>query len=314
MRVSLYQLTFPHGFLIAPHEHELSLSDTLSTIPSDTLFSALVQAWSRLGGDPAQWLEPFLREEPPFLLTSGFPWAFGRPWFPKPRAFQPTPQWKHVAFLPEELFYRAAKAEPLDVTRPDTLENGLWKIQEIPRLSLDRLTLQSNLFTVARVRFDKDGGLWFGVAWLDPDRPCGGVLFREAFARALAELGETGVGGDRNLGYGRFVFEHVDDVTWPDPQPEGFGVLLSRLWPSPQELELLQQSQVWRFTEVGGFARTSEGRHVPRLRVRLVVEGSVVPAGIRGGLVNLAPPGFTTHPIWRYGLAFLYPWEVDHAP
>ncbi len=313
MRVSLYRLTFPSGFHLAPHEHELSVSETLPTIPADTLFSALVQAWVRLGGDPHHWLDPFVRNEPPFLLTSCFPWAGGQPWFPKPLSFQPTREWKELRFLREDVFISAAKGKAVH-SRPDELKQRFWEVQELPRVSLDRCTSRSNLFVMARVRLVRDCGLWFGVAWLRPDLPCGRTPFREAFGQALAELGETGVGGDRNLGYGRFLCEHVDDVTWPDPRPEGFGVLLSRLWPNPQELELLRQSQVWRFTEVGGFARTSEGRHVPRLRVRLVVEGSVVPAGIRGGLVNLAPPGFTTHPIWRYGLAFLYPWEVDHAP
>lgn len=312
MRVSLYRLTFPSGFHLAPHEHDLSLSETLPTIPADTLFSALVQAWARLGGDPRHWLDPFAHNEPPFLLSSAFPWAEGQPWFPKPLSFRPTRAWKEIHFLPEALFFRIARGQQVP-DKPEELRKKFWEIQEVPRVSLDRCTLLSNLFVLARVRFAHDSGLWFGVAWLQPDLPCGGVRFREAFSQALAELGETGVGGDRNVGYGRFIPEHVDDVTWPEPKPEGFGVLFSRLWPRPQELELLRQSLVWRFTEVGGVARTSGGRHVPRQRVRLVVEGSVVPAGIRGGLVDLAPPGFTAHPIWRYGLAFLLPWEVNHA-
>ncbi len=313
MRVSLYRLTFPHGFLLAPHEHDISLSETLPTIPADTIFSALVQAWVRLGEDPDQWLNPFVLGEPPFLLTSCFPWAEGQPWFPKPLSFRPTVEWKDIAFLPEPLFFRVAKGEKVQA-KPHELRRRFWEVQELPRVSLDRLTLRSNLFAVARVRFAEGCGLWFGVAWLNPHLPCGKHQFRAAFERALQELAETGVGGDRSVGYGRFQPEHVDDLPWPDPRPEGVGVLLSRLWPKEGELELLRKSWVWRFTEVGGFARTSEGGHVRRLRVRLVVEGSVVPAGIRGGLVDLAPPGLAPHPIWRYGLALLYPWEVAHAP
>lgn len=312
MRISLYCLTFPHGFHLAPHEHDLSLSETLPTIPADTLFSALVQAWACLGQDPAAWLDPFLHQNPPFLLTSAFPWAEDQPWFPKPLSFQPTREWKEVTFLPKALFFRIAKGE-LVAESPSSLRKQFWEIQEVPRVSLDRLTLRSNLFAIARVRFAKDCGLWFGVAWLDPDLPCGKHPFREAFQMALWELAETGLGGDRGVGYGRFHPEPVGDVAWPEPKPEGWGVLLSRLWPQESELELLRKSQVWRFTEVGGFARTAEGRHVRRLRVRLVVEGSVVPVGVRGTLVDLAPPGLTPHPIWRYGLALLYPWEVAYA-
>ncbi len=312
MRVSLYRLVFPTGFHLAPHEHELSLSETLPTIPADTIFSALVQAWARLGGDPAAWLAPFLQHNPPFLLTSAFPWAEDQPWFPRPLSFQPNREWKDVSFLPEALFFQLAKGR-WEQRSPHELKRKFWEIQEVPRVSLDRLTMKSNLFTVARVRFAQGCSLWLGVAWLNPDLPCGKYPFREAFALALGELAETGMGGDRNVGYGRFHPEHVDDVTWPDPKTEGLGVLLSRLWPREDELGLLRKSPAWRFTEVGGFARTAEGRHIRRLRVRLVVEGSVLPAGVRGGLVNLAPPNFTAHPIWRYGLALLYPWEVVHA-
>ncbi len=311
MRVSLYCLKFPAGLHIAPHE--LSLDETLPTIPSDTLFSALVHGWLRRGGDPNHWLEPFVQSKPPFLLTSAFPWVHDQPWFPKPLSFQPSPKWQALPFLPEPLFFRVAKGKPLDEPPPE-LEETPWEVEQIPRVSLDRITLRSNLFHIARVRFPAGCGLWFGVAWLNHEMRCGSLSFREALELALAELTETGIGGDRGLGYGRFSFQHVDDVTWPDPVT-ALGVLLSRLWPKPKEVELLRGSRAWRLTEVGGFAETAVG-HVRRLRVRLVAEGSVVPSVVKGGLVNVAPEDFAKkhHPIWRYGLAFLYPWEVDHGP
>lgn len=311
MRVSLFRLEFPEGFHIAPHE--LSLNETLPMIPSDTLFSALVHCWLRHGGEVSSWLDPFVQGGPPFLLTSAFPWVDDEPWFPKPLSFQPTPQWKTVSFLPEALFFRAAKGKLLDEPPPE-LEETPWKVEQIPRVTLDRITLRSNLFYIARVRFRPGCDLWFGVAWLRPEMSCGSCSFREALKLALAELAETGTGGDRGVGYGRFRFEHVDDVSWPDPVAT-LGVLLSRLWPRPEEVEHLRRSQAWRLTEVGGVAETAVG-HVRRLRVRLVVEGSVVPGGLTGGMVDVAPEDFAKkhHPIWRYGLAFLYPWEVDHGP
>ncbi|MEN3009710.1 MAG: hypothetical protein ABDI20_01785 [Candidatus Bipolaricaulaceae bacterium] len=323
MQVSLFRLTFPSGFHLAPHE--VALDETLPTIPSDTLFSALVQAWIRAGGDPQAWLAPFTAGDPPFLLTSAFPWIREKvkengqekvregPWFPKPMPLRPSPEWKEVPFLPEDVFVRLARGEPAGKPPawPPSAEKP-WEIEEIPRVSLDRITLRSNLFHIARVHFREGCGLWFGVAWLDPERPCGGQSFRSALELALTALAETGLGGDRSVGYGRFHWEPVGEATWPQPKPEGFGVLLSRLWPLAQEFERLRRAVAWRFTEVGGFAETAAG-HVRRKRVRLVVEGSVVPGELRGGLADLTPADSLPHRVWRYGLALLYPWEVAHA-
>lgn len=322
MQVSLYRLTFPSGFHLAPHE--LALNETLPTIPSDTLFSALVQAWIRAGGDPQAWLAPFTAGDPPFLLTSAFPWIREKvkengqekvregPWFPKPLHLRPSPEWKEVPFLPEDVFFRLARGEPAGTPPawPPSAEKP-WAIEEIPRVSLDRVTLRSNLFYIARVHFREGCGLWFGVAWRDPERPCGRHTFRQAFALALEELATTGLGGDRGVGYGRFLWKLAAETTWPDPNPQGFGVLLSRFHPKKQELEALRDARAWRLVEVAGFAETAVG-HVRRKRVRLVAEGSVLPARLQGDLADLTPNAFGAHRIWRYGLAFLYPWEVAH--
>lgn len=311
MRVSLYRLSFPYGLHLSPHE--LSLDETLPLVPADTLFSALTWAWIRQGGDPHAWLEPFCQGDPPFLLTSAFPWIEGEPWFPKPLNLRPTRAWKEVPFLPEARFFRLARGEePGEPPAWPPRSRPPWEVAQIPRVSLDRVSLRSNLFYIARVRFREGCGLWFGVAWRAPERPCGSGSFREAVEAALGELREAGLGGDRSVGYGRLEFAHVDDVSWPDPNPQGFGLLLSRLWPRPEELDLLRQARVWRVSEVGGYAETLQG-HVRRLRVRLVVEGSVVPTGLRGGLADLTPNGFQAHKIWRYGFALLFPWEVADA-
>ena len=307
MRVTVYHLDFPAGFHIAPHE--LSLDEALPTIPADTLFSALVAAWERCGGDPSLWLSPFLEGNPPFLLSSAFPRTRNHLLFPKPLSFQPSWEWKEVDFLPKDDFFLAAQGK----VPPKVPEvKATWEVEQIPRVTLDRITQRSNLFYLARVRFQPGSGLWFAVTWNNPALPCGAVTFRKALELALEELSMAGVGGDRTVGYGRFLVARADEEDWPEPKPQGFGVLLSRLWPTARDLESLPQSLAWRFVEVGGFSYTL-GQHVRRKRVRLVVEGSVVPTEVRGGLADLTPSHFHLHRIWRYGLAFLLPWEVDHG-
>ncbi|MGC8963709.1 MAG: type III-A CRISPR-associated RAMP protein Csm4 [Candidatus Bipolaricaulaceae bacterium] len=308
MRVSLFKLTFPHGLHISPHE--LSLDDSSFAIPADTLFSALLSAWVRRGMEAVAWLDPFLGGKPPFLLTSAFPYSEKGLSFPKPFHLRLFGEWRHAEFLPETAFYRLCKGDSQGLEEGTPEE--FWKIEQIPRVSLDRFTNRSNLFFVGRVHFRPGCGLWFGVAWLQPEERCQDLPFREAFMLALRELAATGLGGDRCVGYGQFEFELLDEVDWPDPAPGGCGVLLSRLWPKEEEIPALRDSLAWRFVEVGGWAETPAG-HVRRKRVRLVKEGSVVPAGVQGGLADLTPPGFAAHRIWRYGYAFLYPLEVGHG-
>lgn len=75
-------LRFPQGLHVGAHAANLEESGL--HLPSDTLFSAFVDSWCRGGGDPTAWMRPFLEGEPPFLLTSAFPFAGDVRFFPAP--------------------------------------------------------------------------------------------------------------------------------------------------------------------------------------------------------------------------------------
>ncbi len=55
-------------------------------VPADTLFAALLAAWRETGGDVEAFAAPFLGPEPdpPFLLSSAFPYAGGVRFYPVP--------------------------------------------------------------------------------------------------------------------------------------------------------------------------------------------------------------------------------------
>ena len=75
-------LAFPQGLHLGTRA--VSLEEAGVHIPSDTLFAALVDIWSRTGGEPSAWLRPFRNGEPPFLLTSAFPFAGQVRFYPVP--------------------------------------------------------------------------------------------------------------------------------------------------------------------------------------------------------------------------------------
>ncbi|MXZ19991.1 MAG: type III-A CRISPR-associated RAMP protein Csm4 [Caldilineaceae bacterium SB0665_bin_25] len=115
-------LRFPQGLHIGARG--LNLEEAGVDIPSDTLFSALVDTWCRTGGDPNLWSRPFRDGEPPFLLTSAFPFAGDVRFYPAPVDLQllippDRPEdkvdkpLKRVRFLSEGLLRRALSGQGL---------------------------------------------------------------------------------------------------------------------------------------------------------------------------------------------------------
>ncbi|HOU45069.1 MAG TPA: type III-A CRISPR-associated RAMP protein Csm4 [Anaerolineaceae bacterium] len=96
------------------------------TIPSDTLFSAMLMAWLHMGRDPAEFALPFLENDPPFLLTSAFPRAGDVRFYPIPanvRLLFANPaaildtygkQIRKVKFISEGLLLKFLHGEHLD--------------------------------------------------------------------------------------------------------------------------------------------------------------------------------------------------------
>jgi CRISPR-associated protein Csm4 len=119
-----YHLTFHSGLRVGTHG--VNLEETRVTIPSDTLFAALLDAWRRAGGDPEAFAAPFVDHppRPPFLLTSAFPFVGQVRFFPMPvdltRLFSKETfdkrgkQIKRIRFLSQALFKKALKGERLD--------------------------------------------------------------------------------------------------------------------------------------------------------------------------------------------------------
>ena len=347
MDVTIYKLKFNTGFHIGAYD--IGTESARATVPADTLFSALFTAWVRLGGDPNCWTSAFPRSrngtteqgDPPFLITSAFPYACGILLFPKPvgSTLPDLPDddrkaWKRVKFVSERIFSRFIAGKDLagiwpasDKDEERQLKQGgavlvladesagfpdpIWREEKIPRVSLDRVTSASNLYSVGRVSFAENAGLWFGVNWQDPDRRCGDMSFREAFKHALDELQISGLGGDRSAGQGIFEAEIMDEISWPDPVLGKPALLLSRYHPRADELpDALKNARAYALETVRGWGASSAGQF-RRRAVTLLAEGStIVPtgSGVMGDLIDVSPAFLELgHPVWRYGLAFAVP-------
>ena len=125
-----YRLIFRSGFHVGMRG--VDLEESAVYLPSDTLFAALVDAHRRAGGDPDALLASFPRlqgeevvdGDPPFRLTSAFPFAGAVRFFPMPACLDPwfrketlqarRKDLRRIRFVSEGLFRRMLAGEPMD--------------------------------------------------------------------------------------------------------------------------------------------------------------------------------------------------------
>ena len=326
-------------------ERSLGLESAQEYVPSDTLFSALIVALSRL----PQHIEAIARlseafaAAPPPVLSSAFPYVGDTLLLPRPRLALHlsrgsdagvAKQAKRVRWVSLEIFLRlidGIEQAELDalwdeavlvqqgavwLTRreADTLrqhyaeESGLvfWSQGRDPKVTVDRVHNASTIFHVGRVHFRDGCGLWCLV---DAD-----AEWQQRIEEGLRLLADVGLGGRRSQGNGHYTLESMSPPTafmQNNRDVEGYAVLLSRLSPTPSQVVALQAAEAsYDLVAVGGFAGTPAAASLVRKQVRLVSEGSIIGtiSGVPGRLVDVTPAeAKPPHPIFRYGFGYTVP-------
>ena len=330
---TLYRVTFKTqlhlGRTAGPaQESTLGLENTETYIPADTLFSAICQTWSTFYGTESltDFLSGYGEEgiDLPFTLTSAFPFAQDVYLFPKPLTFvDPSKKSKRVRFVSRNIFQDIISGNrlqfndddlingekvwitPEEKTQLKTSDDGgftVWTTQTRPRVTIGSQNAGSQIWHVQTVEFNTDCGLWF-AAQFDADET------QEKIETLLRVLGDTGIGGERNAGYGMFKFSSESTIDLPTAEAGNLFVTLSPVCPkSPEQLaELLNSDVAYAVNPLTGWVSTT-GTATRRKQVNMFTEGSVLNAGEEqpiGRLVDLSPNGYA-HPVYRYG----YAWQV----
>lgn len=368
-----YYLSF-HGGLHLGTGVE-SLEETLITIPSDTLFSAVLDAWLRLGNNVQEFAKPFTDEQrdPPFLITCAFPFAGQVRFYAVPpnlpsrfsdeKREQYAKTLKRIRFISEGVLSQALqgglwddllfpKDEGEEPTNGVALQGGtfwllnqeveqlpkemcrpkgrrhalrflnLYKAKEVPRVTIDRIQMSSQIFHAHRVTFAKGCGLWVGVQWRKPTLPIASsqTTYQEALDCCLRLLQEDGLGGERTTGYGGFTLKQGALFSLPDAQSGQPAYLLSRYHPRPDELPsaLAHEQSAYQLVSVGGWLRSLGNPAQRRKRLMMIAEGSLIvlstlPAGdlcdVRPTYQN--PQGDLPHPVYRMGYALAIGWQLS---
>ena len=186
-------------------------------------------------------------------------------------------------------------------------EITVFKEQEVPRVTPDRITSASNIFYFARILFAEDCGYFFLVKYFDEN-------IKAKFRAVLRLLGEQGISGDRSSGHGRFEPEfHKQKLTFNVPDDADHFISLSLLYPKKCELAngLLNGEAAYNFITRDGwfFSRMSYKSKIKRRQKRrMFAEGSVFHSApdvqYYGQITDVKPPDFSEHPVFRWGIGF----------
>lgn len=312
----------------------LGLENTEIYIPAATLFSALCQTWATFYD--VESLTDFLDQYNlpnrtlPLMLTSAFPFAQDTYLYPKPLSWRDPEghykESKRIQFVSQSIFQEIVSGSKLSFEK-ENLINGenvwvsadekeqlkklmdedndekldIWKTTTRPRVTIDRQTEESSIWHVQTVQFNKGCGLWF-AAKFDSDET------KHKIETLLHLLGDNGIGGERNAGYGQFEFTKAEcEIPTADGGTQ--FVTLSPICPKTSEqLEhLLKGDIAYNINTLTGWIGSS-GTHKKRKKVSMFAEGSVLNSYDEpvGRLVDLRPDGFR-HPVYRYG----YAWQVS---
>ncbi len=268
---------------------------TETFIRSDTLYSAICTIAAQIY--PNEVLNKVFLNTPKsaIVVSSVFPRHKDTLFYPKPVSYFPAnfdeleytqqKNFKKVQFvdtaLLEQLLNDDQKTFPdkkvdkeVDIKsgcwKTDAFDdnNGLYKKLEMPRIVTDRLSTATQIFHYAELHFSEDAGLFF-VAQFDNKEA------QEYFDTALRVLADTGIGGDRSVGKGRFEIVKTSKVAdLPKSQNPNAALLLSLYVPTETELAAidLQKSYYNLVTRQGWVSNHTHRRQT----IRAFAEGSVL--------------------------------------
>ncbi len=312
MKTYLYKLKFLSPLHLS--SDPLSLGKAEVVLHSDTLFSAIANSYSQLFEFPDSFFET-----PPFLISSAFPYARETLFVPKPLyPFQTKnsdsfrKKIKNSSFITMGMFEKFAKGEEIKLTEESFATGGfmserplgkaVYTASEKPRSTVPRAGGDTEIFYSTSIRFEENSGLYFFAEFPSEES-------KKQFDAALYLLGDTGIGGERTAGYGRFEFSAAEyEPVFRQDSP--YFMAISLYYPSETEIKngILQNA---RYAIVSRQNWIFSGRAQPirSKKVRMFTEGSIFrnAQGVSGKMTDVTPKVAEErlpHKVIRYGKLF----------
>jgi len=314
----LVKLRFKRGVHIGSDVATPESESIATMIHSDTIFSAIMNHWGRLSDKGSRGedipsieilIDGFKNSTPPFSLSSAF-------LFKEEDYYLPTPIGigkvffeilKDVPFLELDDFLSLADGDHKKLQGRIFInpEEQIVSFFTNPRVTLDRITNTSSIFSSSGITF-KQGGLYFIVDFNDD-------TMASPFFASLELLSHAGFGGDRSVGYGTFTYEKEIIANHPrwsllfkrKECPASY-CSLSLVFPHDGEAK---RAITYRLVPRKGWIFSSAAPvQLKRRECQMFSEGSLFSNEIKGRIVDVTPEEFKTiHPVYRYGLGMLVP-------
>jgi CRISPR/Cas system CSM-associated protein Csm4 (group 5 of RAMP superfamily) len=314
---------------------------------SDTLFSAVTHAMAQMGS-LEEWLDATARnaEGPAVRFSSCFPFLEDVNFVVPPRSvWPPAPsakvRWGNARFVPLSVTSALLSEQQLgdDWWRVDGPSecllpaegpyiSGPFRTSVRAHAAVDRVRSSGvEVHRTACLEFAKGAGLWAVASFANDEAE---ARWKESVKAALRLLADTGLGGERSLGWGRSEAPEFNEGALPDlilppvvtpapaetapegesparPAPETAWWLLSLFSPGPQDAVDWQRGS-YSIRNRGGRVESPARSGDPKKVLPMVEEGSVLVAAAapRGTAPDVAPDGFP-HPVLRAGFALAIP-------
>ena len=311
---------------------------------SDTLFSCLVNAYAQLHSANLSVVEDlldlFCEGEPPFRLSSAFPYVDQTQgpdtyYLPKPLNDPPNFYDEFEGQYNKEEYSKVVNNTQL--VKLDNFRNwlegnhvGLDDLEDQniesdcisdirPQHERDRLTDATSIYHTGLVHFHGRSGLYFLVELNDLS-----LLDWDMFEAILTQAGMNGVGGRRSHGNG--IFKVTDNtitelnVNWRelfDLQEQNGYVNLSLYYPEiTEEPEIADEFDnlnpvAYQLVPRKGWCYSSVvPSQMKRQTVTMFSEGAVFRDKPKGALADVTPDDFPIHRVYRYGVPITLPIKI----
>lgn len=295
-----------------------------AALHSDTLSAALASVRASLG--KTQDLPEFLHS---FRISSAFPFIGERLFLPKPTSLlnvdvkgreekDVRKQLKAISYIEMSLWKQLAAGERLSV-EPEALQKEYLTTAGKEFKSPFRKQLNQRV-SVSREGYDDPDPFYFEWIFFRPE--AGLYCLTDAEGDGLTELldlftelGDRGLGTDRNVGGGHFAVT-AETLNFPVAEDADHAVLLSLYLPTEEELPTLHlTASQYSLIQRGGYMSGSTDdslRHLRKKTVNMFTEGSLFPlpeGELKGQVVDLRPDwnSAAMHAVWRSGIPFYLP-------
>ncbi len=309
-------------------EAGIGLEETGIYAHSDTVYSAICNAWSQLYGSKSleeELILQFLKEKAPFKISSAFLFNDDVYFLPKPmmkykgineleNSQELLKLIKKTQFIPLKIFikwvsgHRVEENEYLELRRykNNILEKAYYRY-DASRVQIDRMTSNGALFHCSLVRYTENAGLYLILNIVREK-------IKDKLKQVIAYLGELGLGGQLSNGCGKFKAEWFSlgksfkKLFHPDFKTDSYCIL-SLYNPCNEEINNITSGAAYKLLMRKGwvYSRAIE-KDFRRKNCRMFKEGSVFNKKTKGRIIDVTPDNYNpVHKIYRFGISLDVP-------